>query len=168
MKKLVLVVALLFCIVILVTSCYTTVQATTKMNQISSEGLVVNTFMEREDYTIVGTVRGESDFVYYDYTTQRFIGDSNNYGYINDRLSASVDKDLYVGVGRDDNSFYTPETALERAKLNALYKLIQESNELGADFIFEPNYTVEITPNSLSGELMYKVTVRALAAKILY
>ena len=169
MKKLILATAVALCIIVLVTSCMSTeIASKTMMNQISSEGLIVNTFMDRDDYTVVGTVRGESGFVYYDSGSMKFVGDSNNYGYINERVSASVDHDLYVGVGRENNLFYTPETALERAKLNALYNLIQEANELEADFIFEPTYTVEINPNRESGELMYKVTVKAVAAKINY
>ena len=170
MKKTVFLTALVLCVVVFTTSCVSTdiSQTNTKMNQISSEDLVVNTFMNKEDYRIIGTVRGESDFVYYSYDSEDYVGDSHNYGYINDRMSASISEGYYVGTGRIDNSFYIPESALDIAKLNALYNMIQEANNLEADFILEPSYTIESKPSPRDGELMYKVTVKALAAKILY
>ena len=166
MKKTVISIFLVLCAIVCLTSCKTIKGS--QMNQISSEDLVINTYFDKDDFMIIGTAEGSSEFVYFDSTKKEYVGDSHKYGYVNDRVYANVDKDMYVGSGRESKSFYNPSTALETAKLNALYNLIVDAKALGGHFIFEPNYTVETQADPRGKGLMYKVTVTALVGKVFY
>ena len=95
MKKVFLFTALMLCIFVLLTSCETTNKETTLMNQVFSEGMVFNTYFDREDFTILGTVRGESDYVYYSRELLAYVGDSYNYGYISEIIRKRI---FFTGV----------------------------------------------------------------------
>lgn len=166
MKKDLLLILLIIGMVFCFSSCKTL--KSSQMNQIFSEGLVINTVFDKDDFMIIGMAEGESEFVYYDSAKREYVGDSHKYGYVNERLSASVDNGFYIGIGHDNEAFYEPSSALEVAKLNALYNLITDAKLLGAHFIFEPNYLVEQFPDVKGKTMMYKVTVTALAGKVFY
>ena len=139
-----------------------------QMNHLASEDYVINTIYDKDDFMIIGTANGESDFVYFDSATRKLVGDSHKYGFINGRLYGNIDKDFYAGTGREESAFNVPTDAFEAAKLNAVYALIEDAKTLGAHFIFEPNYTIETQPDSTGKTLMYKVKVTALAGRVFY
>lgn len=137
-------------------------------NEIQSEKLVVNTYLDKDEYTVIGTAKGESDFVYWDKSSKSFIGDSEKYGYISEREDSFIGDKVYVGTGKKSLSEEEAE-ALHRARLNANYALIEEAYKIGGDEILEPIYTMEMQARDVyetekgfkGGVVKYKVTVRA-------
>ena len=161
---------------LLAASC-TTVRMQTTTNEIKSEKMVLNTFLDRDDWSVIGTATGESDFVYWSDDDDEYKGDSGKYGYIYEPAEpfigqADNGQKMYVGVGK--KLVANPESeALRRAKLNAIYALIEEAYKLGGDSIFEPVYTVETDGErttspfgTADGKTKYKVTVRAKVIQI--
>lgn len=68
-------------------------------------------------------------------------------------------------------SFYKvaeADPAMQKAKLNANYQLIQNAYALGGDSIFDPIYTVEsiVDITDTHNIRKYKVTVRAMVIKL--
>lgn len=165
LKKFTLGISLLACIAF---SACTTVTRTTTANAIKSEQFVLNTFLDRDDYSVVGTATGISEFVYWDSEKREYIGDSGKYGYISEPKEpflgqADNGTKMFVGVGK--KSVENSETgAFLLAKLNANYNMIEEAYKLGGDSIFEPIYSVETISESTGStvnKVQYKVTVRA-------
>ena len=154
------------------TSCTTTkVTTTTKQNEIKSEKMIINTLFEKGDFAILGNVTGESDYVYFDNDTKSFVGDSQCYGFIPEPDSVVVDKNYAVSIGKKKTTY--ANTAIEIAKQNAYYNLIQKAYDMGADSILEPTVTIEtINEDEVSATMrkpvktQYKVTVRAKAIQI--
>ena len=137
-------------------------------DEIQAERVVLNTYLDKDEYTVIGTAEGESDFVYWSRIDRAYLGDSEKYGYISGREDAFIGDKVYVGTGKKllDK---TEAEALRRARLNANYALIQKAYEMGGDEILEPIYTVEMhAADGLNtkkgykyGTVKYKVTVRA-------
>ncbi len=73
--------------------------------EIKSEHIVLNTILDRSDFSIIGVAEGASDFVYYDSQARDFAGDSGKYGIIYESAENFLgqtdngDK-MYVGTGR--------------------------------------------------------------------
>lgn len=159
---------------IALSSC-STITKVSSTNEIKSEQMVLNTYLDRDDYTIIGTASGTSEFVSYDAVKGEWIGDSGKYGYIYEPAEPFIGQaengsGKFVGVGKKLVGSSDPE-ALKRAKLNANYNLIEEAYKLGGDSIFEPIYTVEKqSEENKSGSYVksvsYKVSVRAKVIQI--
>ena len=137
-------------------------------NEIQSEKLVVNTYLDKDEYTVIGTAKGESEFVYWNNSSKKFVGDSEKYGYISEREDSFIGDKVYVGTGKKPLSEEEAE-ALHRARLNANYALIEEAYKMGGDEILSPIYTMEMQARDVYetkkgykyGVVKYKVTVRA-------
>lgn len=137
-------------------------------DEIQAEKLVLNTYLDKDEYTVIGTAKGESEFVYWSAADRKYLGDSEKYGYISQREDFFIGDKIYVGTGKM-TAAKAEEGALLRAKLNANYKLIEEAYKMGGDEIFEPVYIVETEViNGLgtkkgykNGTVKYKVTARA-------
>ncbi|MBQ9281473.1 MAG: hypothetical protein IJ207_04660 [Treponema sp.] len=165
LKHVILGISFLACIVI---SGCTTVTRTTSTNAIKSEQFVLNTFLDRDDYSVIGTATGVSEFVYWDSDKREYTGDSGKYGYISEpeeRFVGQADNGtrMYVGVGKK-NVENSETGAFYLAKLNANYMMIEEAYKLGGDSIFDPIYSVETiseATGSTVNKVQYKVTVRA-------
>jgi hypothetical protein len=142
-----------------------TVGTTGLFNEIQSEKIVVNTYPLTENYTVIGTAKGESDYVCYNSMKGNFDGDTGKYGYIFEREDSFIGDKVYIGTGKKSQKTEEEDkAALQRAKLNANYDLIEEAFKMGGDEILEPIYTAEIIKKSGS-RLYYKVTVRAKVIK---
>ena len=144
---------------VLLSSC-TTIRTQYATNEISSEKIALNTYFDKNEYSIIGTASGESDFVYYDSSTSLYKGDSMKYGYIYEPTAVNVGDKVFVGTGKKLLGANNEEEALKRAKLNANYQLIQDAYSQGGDYIVEPIYTVEMTNNGA------KVTVKAKVIRL--
>ena len=147
-------------------------------NEIKSDSIVINTLFDKDDYKVVGRVSGSSDFVYLD-EDNNAVGDSHKYGKLNQSDTIALAKGFALGTGvkRQTPSY---DVALDIAKQNALYALIENAYAMGADTVIEPIYTVETqtevitttttSKNSTSEKkesiTKYKVTVRAIAVQI--
>lgn len=86
------------------TSC-STVTKVSSTNEIKSEQMVLNTYLDRNDYTIIGTVSGTSEFVSFNAETGEWTGDSGNYGYIYEPAETFIGQTengngKFVGVGK--------------------------------------------------------------------
>ncbi len=159
---------------VLVTGCVTPSTRNISMNEINSEKMVVNTYFDRDDFVILGTVTGESDYVVVPANSlgaTEFVGDSGKYGMIYERSGANLGDKTFIGTGRRIKGRDASE-AVYRAKLNANYVLIENADKIGADAIFDPIYTVEMkaidsTETAIGsftgGTISAKVTVRAKA-----
>lgn len=136
-------------------------------NEIKSEKLALNTYFDKDEYTIIGTVTGESDFVWYNSLKSTYDGDSGKYGYIYEPSEVNIGDKVFVGTGKKLKSAES-NPAFQRAKLNANYQLIENAYAMGGDSIFDPIYTVEsITDITDSSNVQkYKVTVRAKVIKL--
>ncbi len=147
-------------------------------NEIMSEKMVLNTFLDRSDYTIIGTATGTSEFVYYDSEKREYAGDSGKYGYIfepADNFVGQADNGskMYVGTGKKPVARNEAQ-ALYRARLNANYLMIEDAYKMGGDSVFEPIYSVETIADDAEetpfgfrgGKVQYKVTVRAKVIQI--
>lgn len=149
------------------TSCQT-VNRDAFSNEIQSEKLVLNTYLDKSEYTVIGTAKGESDFVWWNDISKKFSGDSEKYGYISQREDSFIGENVYVGTGKKAADTESTE-AFQRAKLNANYALIEEAYKMGGDEILEPIYTVEMhavgtqetQKGYKGGRVQYKVTARA-------
>lgn len=156
------------------TSC-STVTKVSSTNEIKSEQMVLNTYLDRNDYTIIGTVSGTSEFVSFNAETGEWTGDSGNYGYIYEPAETFIGQTengngKFVGVGKKASNTSESE-ALQRAKLNANFIMIEEAYKLGGDSILSPIYTVEKhSEESKNGSYVksvsYKVSVRAKVIQI--
>ena len=140
--------------------------------------------IEKDDYKIIGKVTGESNFVYYDSAKVEFIGDTVCYGKLNTADTVTVSKGLAVGVSSSPMlKGFSPVTstqkisateiaALEVAKQNAIYDLIQNAFAINADSVVEPIFTVEkhveeeYNKDKNISQTSYKVTVRAIAIQL--
>lgn len=136
-------------------------------NEIKSEKLALNTYFDKNEYTILGTVTGESDFVWYNPSLSLYKGDSGKYGYIYEPSEVNIGEKVFVGTGKRLKAAET-DPALQRAKLNANYQLIENAFALGGDSIFDPIYTVEsiVDMTDSANIRQYKVTVRAKVIKL--
>lgn len=139
----------------------------TVSNEIKSEKLALNTYFDKDEYTILGTVTGESDFVWYNSIISTYEGDSGKYGYIYEPTEVNIGDKVFVGTGKKLKAAES-DPALQRAKLNANYQLIQNAYALGGDSIFDPIYTVEsiVDITDTSNVRKYKVSVRAKVIKL--
>lgn len=145
-----------------------TVSVDSETNDIQAERIALNTYFDKDEYTVIGTAKAESEFVYWSEADKKYIGDSEKYGYILEREEFFVGNNVYVGTGKKASS-KAEEQALHIARLNANYKLIEEAYAMGGDEIFEPVYTVEMQARDgyisdegyKNGVVKYKVTVRA-------
>lgn len=168
MKKFNLSCAVIAAACALLSSC-ATFDVATKTTEMKSEKLVINTLFEREDYTILGTVSGESDYVSFNVVTKAYDGDSLNYGFINEPENVVIDEKMAASIGK--KSSFVKMNALEIAKQNAYYNLIQKANEMGADTVLEPTVLVETKRTAtkfgnMTKNISYKVTVKAKAIQI--
>ena len=136
-------------------------------NEIKSEKLALNTYFDKDEYTIIGTVTGESGFVWYNSIISTYEGDSGKYGYIYEPSEVNIGDKVFIGTGKRLKSAES-DPALQRAKLNANYQLIENAYALGGDSIFDPIYTVESITDitDASNVRKYKVTVRAKVIKL--
>ena len=160
MKK--LFVAGVVALAVVLTSC-TSIRQESLTNEIKSEKIALNTYFDKNEYSIIGTVNGESDFVWYNSKDSKYEGDSGKYGYVYEPTAVNVGEGLFVGTGKKLMANGTEEEILRRAKLNANYELIQAAYAKGGDYILEPIYTVETKSdsNENDGAKKVKVTVRA-------
>lgn len=165
LKKLVIGTALVLSATL--TACTSVQNLSSTTNEIKSEQMVLNTYMDRSDYSVIGTASGSSEFVYLDSHSGKYVGDSGKYGYINEPSETFIGQTengskMFIGVGKKDKLISTDE-ALKRATLNANYSLIENAYEMGGDSIFEPVYTVEKEEenSSSSSTVKYRVSVRA-------
>ena len=145
-------------------SCLTTsVHEETASTEIKAERFALNTYFEKDDYVVLGTATGQSDFVWKDSLKNTFNGDTGKYGYIYEPKETTLGEGIFVGTGKRALNKADADEALYRARLNANYELIQKTYELGGDSIFDPVYTVEkiSDADSVSSKTQYKVTVRA-------
>lgn len=141
-------------------------------NEVKSEKLVLNTLFEKDDYILLDTVVASSDFVYFDNAKMEYVGDSLKYGYISMPENVVIDINQAISIGKkimDKENV----SALEIAKKNANYELIQKITEMDADTILEPVYTVETQRidsvsifKRVAKRCSYKVTVRAKAIQL--
>ena len=136
-------------------------------NEIKSEKLALNTYFDKDEYTIIVTVTGKSDFVWYNSLISKFEGDSGKYGYIYEPSEVNIGDKVFVGTGKKLKSAES-DPAFQRAKLNANYELIENAYALGGDSIFDPIYTVEsiVDITDTHNIQKYKVTVRAMVIKL--
>lgn len=135
--------------------------------EMKSEKLVINSMFDRDDFSVIDTVSGSSDFVTFNPVTREYEGDSHKYGFIAEPENLVVDANLGVSTGK--KAYAARTNALEVAKQNANYVLIQQANELGADTLIEPMYTVESKIEYIGKavrKIAYKVSVKAKALKI--
>ena len=167
MKKSVLSIICLAAISVGFSACTTVSLEDTVETEMKSEKLVINSIFNRNDFVLLDTVSGSSDFVTYDCVTKKITGDSFKYGVIAEPENLVVDVNLAVCTGKKAGVLRS--NALEIAKQNANYELIMEADELGADTLIEPMYTIEkkaeYVGNSVRKE-SYKVTVKAKALKV--
>ena len=147
----------------LLASCTSATHLENFSNEIKSEKLTLNTYYDKDDYTVLGTATGTSAFVWWNVETKEFIGDSGKYGYIYEPKELHLGEGIFVGTGKKASTWNDEQEALSRARLNANYQLIEEAYAMGGDSIFEPVYSVEsITDiDSQTETRQYKVTVRA-------
>ena len=97
MKKLILSCAIALAVVL--TSC-TSIRQESLTNEIKSEQIALNTYFDKDDYSIIGTANGESEFVWYNSRDSKFEGDSGKYGYIYEPTAVNVGEGLFVGTGK--------------------------------------------------------------------
>lgn len=152
---------------VFLSSC-TTLRTQYTTNEISSEKIALNTYFDKNEYSIIGTAYGESDFVYYDTSLALYKGDSMKYGYIYEPTAVNVGDKVFVGTGKKLLGANSETETLRRAKLNANYALIQDAYSQGGDFILEPIYTVEMISDEKTnnGAETYKVTVKAKVIRL--
>ena len=136
-------------------------------NEIKAEHFVMDTYLNRDDYVIIGTATGTSDFVGPRDGGDKYVhkGDSCKYGYIFEPSEPFVGEGVYVGTGRKNVYYDDEDEALTYARLNANYELIESAFEMGGDSIVDPIYTVQTKVES-GDEVFYKVTVRAKVIQI--
>lgn len=165
LKKIVIGTALVLSAIL--TACTSVQNLSSTTNEIKSEQMVLNTYMDRTDYSIIGTASGSSEFVYFDSHSGKYAGDSGKYGYINEPSETFIGQTengskMFVGVGKKGKAVSADE-ALKRATLNANYSLIENAYEMGGDSIFEPVYTVEKEEekSNSSSLVKYRVSVKA-------
>lgn len=174
MKKTLFFLATLLVVSLFVSCATTTENVVLMQNEIKSENLVINTCFEKDDYEILGSVKGESDFVYYDFESKKIIGDSMCYGTLNQSAKYAIGKGFAAGYGKI--STVNGTTPLEIATANAYYKLIENAYALGADTVLEPTVQIEthtskivkagLLPSKTQTPTSYKVTVRAIAVQL--
>lgn len=147
------------------------VEVHTFENEVKSEKLVLNTLFEKDDYVLLDTVVASSDFVYFDNAKMEYAGDSLKYGYISMPENVVIDTNQAISIGKKMDKENV--SALEIAKKNANYELIQKITEMNADTILEPVYTVETQRidsvsifKRVAKRCSYKVTVRAKAIQL--
>ena len=139
-------------------------------NEITAQKLAINTFIDKSEYSIIGTTTGTSEFILpYETSLQTFPGDSGKYGYIYESEESFVGDKIYVGTGKRAKLVPQYEAGnLTIAKLNAQYELIQAAYDMGGDTIIEPTYSIETKSEGLGSnrKVQYKVTVRAKVIKL--
>ena len=163
MKKSVLSIICLAAISAVFSACTTVSLEDTVETEMKSEKLVINSIFNRNDFVLLDTVSGSSDFVTYDYVTKKTTGDSFKYGVIAEPENLVVDVNLAVCTGKK------PSVLRNNVLEIANYELIMKADELGADTLIEPMYTIEkkaeYVGNSVRKE-SYKVNVKAKALKL--
>jgi hypothetical protein len=135
--------------------------------EMKSEKLVINSMFNRDDFILIDTITASSDVVTYDYSSREYTGDSLKYGIISEPENLVVDLNLAVSTGRKPKR--ARGNALEIAKQNANYELIKKAEELGADTLLEPMYSIEKDATYVGKspkKESYKVTVKAKALKL--
>lgn len=160
--------------VLALSSCSSTKEVVAFLDEIKAENLVLNTCFDKNDYVILGSISGSSDYVYYDEEKEEVIGDSYKYGTLNFPERTAVGKGYAAGYGKSSTELGS--TPLQIAKANAYYELIKKAREIGADTVLEPTVQVEcdalkekdsLTLVSTSKKpAKYKVTVRAIAVQL--
>lgn len=166
---------------IIATSCVSTNQKidpyTDLSNEINSQNAVINTMFDKNDYRVIGRVTGKSDYIYWNEDLKEYTGDSHKYGVLNSPDTMHIGKGFAFGSGF--RTSFKATSALEIAKQNAYYDLIQNAYAMGADSVIEPLITVETTGDCVSEldgdkkvasksyeNIKYKVTVRAVAIQL--
>ena len=62
--------------VLALSSCSSMKEVVAFSDEIKAENLVLNTCFDKNDYVILGSISGSSDYVYYDEEKEEVIGDS--------------------------------------------------------------------------------------------
>ena len=160
--------------VLALSSCSSLKDVVVFSDELKAENLVLNTCFDKNDYVILGSIAGSSDYVYYDEEKEEVIGDSYKYGTLNFPENVAVGKGYAAGYGKKSSQW--GDSPLQIAKLNAYYELIKKAREIGADTVLEP--TVQIECDTLKDKVSmtfvsnskkatkYKVTVRAIAVQL--
>lgn len=160
--------------VLALSSCSSMKEVVAFSDEIKAENIVLNTCFDKNDYVILDSISGSSDYVYYDEEKEEVIGDSYKYGTLNFPERIAVGKGYAAGYGKSSTELGS--TPLQIAKANAYYELIKKAREIGADTVLEPTVQVEcdalkekdsLTLVSTSKKpAKYKVTVRAIAVQL--
>lgn len=151
---------LLFCILIsmalvFITGCATSVSVVNN-NEIRSKYVEINPIIERDQYIILQKVTGSSEYITIE--KNQIVGDSKKYGAIKQQV-------IEEPVKRSKKDI---NIAIETARSNALYQVIQKTNEIGGDTIIEPLEQIEtkIETKAHKDKYYYKVTITALAVQL--
>ena len=160
--------------VLALSSCSSLKDVVVFSDELKAENLVLNTCFDKNDYVILGSIAGSSDYVYYDEEKEEIIGDTYKYGTLNFPEKVAVGKGFAAGYGKKSSQW--GDSALQIAESNAYYELIKKAREIGADTVLEP--TVQIECDTLKDKASmtfvsnskkatkYKVTVRAIAVQL--
>jgi len=147
-------------------SCSSAKDYTSYTNEIKSDSIAINTYFDRDDYSVIGTAEGESDYIWYNAFENEYVGDSEKYGYISQPTTVYVGDGYIVGTGKVTAQNLTDEEIVRRARLNANYILIEKAYAMGGDTILEPIYSVVIENSSASGTEVRKAKVKVRAKVI--
>lgn len=153
---------------LLFVSCNSVKNIETYTNEIKSDKIAINTYFDKNEYDIIGTAEGKSEFVWWDSSKSEFAGDSGKYGYISEPTVLNVGDKVVLGTGKKTISNISDEEIIRRARLNANYILIENSYSMGGDSILEPIYSVEVETSNETGSDVRKarVTVRAKVVQL--
>ena len=135
-------------------------------NEIKSDSVAINTYFDKDDYSVIGPAEGESEFVWYNNSTNKYEGDSGKYGYISQPTTVYVGDGYIVGAGKVTAQNLSDEEIVLRARLNANYILIEKAYAMGGDTILEPIYSVVIENANSSGAEVRKAKVKVRAKVI--
>ena len=168
MKNNILRTLVLLVVIGIFTACSTTKEhtTTTYTNEIKSDVIALNTYFDKEDYLILGTVEGESDFVWYNAKDNIYEADSGKYGYISEPTTINVGNNVVIGTGKTTATNTGEEEIVRRARLNANYILIEKAYAMGGDSILDPIYTVVIYNTNESETVIRKAKVKVRAKVI--
>ena len=147
-------------------SCNSVKDITTYSNEIKSDKIAINTYFDKNEYSIIGSVEGESDFVWYNSSDDIYEGDSGKYGFISEPTTINVGEKVVLGTGKRTSANYSDEEIVRRARLNANYLLIENAYNLGGDSILEPVYSIVVEKSNETGNEIRKAKVKVRAKVI--
>lgn len=147
-----------FAAAVVLSSCSTVKNVVAFSDEMKAENIVMNTCFDKNDYVILGSISGSSDYVYYDDDSEMYVGDTYKYGYLNFPERVAVGKGFAAGYGI--RSVGKGESPYAIARANAYYELIKKARELGADSVLEPTIQAEYDASRC------KVTVHAIAVQL--